>query len=208
MEGQTIYKAAQIVSRTGGQIEQIFNRIDEFVAELVENSEVFKNSVTHNGGSTDSSGWVNVSDIRGYGFIETGKQKKETFQLAFLVRIMDEDESLGVSNWQPCLYMLAVMNDGYAAWGIDDFYLHSALGKGYRLGSDNKMLVWDEEGERGAVFVVPLTSISDEVVLKEQIVEPVFSMAEKLLDESLMEYELATNLAFKYEIVDSKLVIT
>lgn len=206
MEGRTIYKAAQIVSRTGEQIEQMLNRIDEFVADLVSESMVFKTSISHNDDANDSSGWLYTSDMRGYGLIKTKAKKKESVQLAFLTRIMDEDEYSNIRNWEPCLYVLIDLSDG-EPWEIDNFFLYSAFDDDFFLSPDSRLLVWDEEDSRGAIFVVPLTSISDEVILKEQIVAPAFSMAEKLLEAPLMEYGETPELAFEYEVIDDKYAI-
>lgn len=169
MDGIKLKMAARIIAKTGEQIEALMEVLQEKMINALNDDKQKIRAQYFNDDQEDSAGgWMIKSyliDIAVY----KGKSRKPYAHIAVRIVLYDEDETL-IPGWEPSLYVM--YGSGKYEFALDSFWLSKVLEEECQLDSEH-LWRWQDEGEPGWGFVLPLVKLNCEEDLVQQIVEPV-----------------------------------
>ena len=186
--GQTIYIAADVIVKTGREVEALLHRFKE----IVEN-ELIKMDVIKEGGITkgkidsanDDYNWICLDYVTNYKIVWAGDRKPKVY-LALLILLKPDSEDFQGYN-EPLLHVL-FSPEGEGEWDTDFKWAwndEDLEGSKLYIGF-NKLQAWISKEDNDPLiaswwkrmwaFSLPLAAINNTEDIKNQLVAPIMAL--------------------------------
>jgi hypothetical protein len=201
--GLQLQNATKTIAILGPQVDALIEKLDKLFEEAINPGSPYKIAGETQGTSTQSDGdWVYTSFLSDIP-LKT-KRSKVTHHIAIVTTIYDEDDEL---DCEPTISILFGKGDKDEPFEIEDCFLSSisdsVIVECNLKVSNHILLEWNEEGDEGWMFVVPLAMLTPDNLPKE-IIQPAISLLNGNSSEAAFEED---SIAFNFEITDNKLSI-
>lgn len=170
MLGITLMKAAEIILRSGTQIDALFEKLDEKIIAMLQNIGLIIDDEEEDKNET---GWIKTDFAYIYNLKKKGKGNKNPHAfIAVHVVLFNERLISSVNGWEPTIYVIYVKGiDKFDIDCIDAFYRDDGainvdqilMCKNYQ--SDGSFESW--------MFGIPLVKINNIEDIDRHIIEPI-----------------------------------
>jgi hypothetical protein len=204
--GLQLHNAAKTFAILGPQVDALMDKLDELFEEAINPRSPYQIIGESRSDDTQSDGdWVYTAIL--YDIPLTTKRTKVTHHIAIFATIYDENDKNNELNCEPSISILFGKGDKDEPFEIEDCFLSSisdsVIVECNLKVSNHILLEWNEEGDEGWMFVVPLAMLTPDNLPKE-IIQPAISLLNGNSSEAAFEED---SIAFNFEITDNKLSI-
>jgi hypothetical protein len=204
--GLQLHNAAKTFAILGPQVDALMDKLDELFEEAINPRSPYQIVGESRSDAIQSDGdWVYTAIL--YDIPLTKKRTKVTHHIAIFATIYDENDINNELNCEPSISILFGKGDKDEPFEIEDCFLSSisdsVIVECNLKVSNHILLEWNEEGDEGWMFVVPLAMLTPDNLPKE-IIQPAISLLNGNSSEAAFEED---SIAFNFEITDNKLSI-
>jgi hypothetical protein len=204
--GLQLHNAAKTFAILGPQVDALMDKLDELFEEAINPRSPYQIIGESRSDDTQSDGdWVYTAIL--YDIPLTTKRTKVTHHIAIFATIYDENDKNNELNCEPSISILFGKGDKDEPFEIEDCFLSSisdsVIVECNLKVSNHILLEWNEEGDEGWMFVVPLAMLTPDNLPKE-IIQPAISLLNGNSSEAAFEED---SIAFNFEVTDNKLSI-
>jgi hypothetical protein len=204
--GLQLHNAAKTFAILGPQVDALMDKLDELFEEAINPRSPYQIIGESRSDDTQSDGdWVYTAIL--YDIPLTKKRTKVTHHIAIFATIYDENDKNNELNCEPSISILFGKGDKDEPFEIEDCFLSSisdsVIVECNLKVSNHILLEWNEEGDEGWMFVVPLAMLTPDNLPKE-IIQPAISLLNGNSSEAAFEED---SIAFNFEVTDNKLSI-
>lgn len=204
--GLQLHNAAKTFAILGPQVDALMDKLDELFEEAINPRSPYQIVGESRSDAIQSDGdWVYTAIL--YDIPLTKKRTKVTHHIAIFATIYDENDKNNELNCEPSISILFGKGDKDEPFEIEDCFLSnisdSVIVECNLKISNHILLEWNEEGDEGWMFVVPLAMLTPDNLPKE-IIQPAISLLNGNSSEAAFEED---SIAFNFEVTDNKLSI-
>lgn len=204
--GLQLHNAAKTFAILGPQVDALMDKLDELFEEAINPRSPYQIVGESRSDAIQSDGdWVYTAIL--YDIPLTTKRTKVTHHIAIFATIYDENDINNELNCEPSISILFGKGDKDEPFEIEDCFLSnisdSVIVECNLKISNHILLEWNEEGDEGWMFVVPLAMLTPDNLPKE-IIQPAISLLNGNSSEAAFEED---SIAFNFEVTDNKLSI-
>jgi hypothetical protein len=204
--GLQLHNAAKTFAILGPQVDALMDKLDELFEEAINPRSPYQIVGESRSDAIQSDGdWVYTAIL--YDIPLTKKRTKVTHHIAIFATIYDENDINNELNCEPSISILFGKGDKDEPFEIEDCFLSnisdSVIVECNLKISNHILLEWNEEGDEGWMFVVPLAMLTPDNLPKE-IIQPAISLLNGNSSEAAFEED---SIAFNFEVTDNKLSI-
>lgn len=185
MIGQRLMLGAKVVYEAGHQIEVMINSLANLIVEALDEHGKFTD-IEHQAYDSlqEDDCWIIKSYVVSIPLYKTKQargRKKPFSWIGFQVTIYNEDDIAQFENWEPSLYVMYSCGEKFVADAFE--WAHNRL-----LEPDRRIWLFPSDEDNTSsldswCFVLPLTSLQNEDMLMQYIVDPVCRLLEIELDD-------------------------